>query len=49
MVRKDKDNWLHLQQVVHYAKTGTYSDAVTAKEKSGIRKLAASFHLEGEP
>ncbi|KAG7156972.1 Gypsy retrotransposon integrase-like protein 1-like 2 [Homarus americanus] len=47
MVRKGKDTWLHLQQIVHYLKTGKYLDSVTQVEKNGIRKAAANFVTEG--
>ena len=48
MVRKGKDSWLHLQQVVHYAKTGEYLGMVTTTEKNGIRKAAANLVVEGK-
>lgn len=47
MVRKDKNTFLHLQQAIHYVQHGTYAESVTPEEKSGIRKLAASFVVDG--
>lgn len=42
------ERWLHIQQTVQYVKTKQYAETVKEKEKSGIRKLAAKFKLEGE-
>lgn len=40
--------WLHMQRVVHYARTGSYLESVKQEEKSGIRKLASKCVVEGK-
>lgn len=48
MVRKDKDQFLHLSQIDHYVRHGSYSDTVEESEKSGLRKAIKKFHLKGK-
>lgn len=48
MVRKDKDQFLHLNQIAHYVKTGLYSESVQSTEKNGIRKAAKNMILKGK-
>ena len=48
MVRKGKDHWLHLEQIFHYVRTGKYLESVTKEEKSGIRKSAVNFVVQGK-
>lgn len=40
--------WYRIQQTVHYVKTRRYAESVKDEDKSGIRKLVAKLHLEGE-
>ena len=48
MACSGKDPWLHLEHIVHYMKTNLYLSPVTPAEKSGIRKAAKDFVVEGK-
>ena len=48
MVRKGKDPWLHLQQVIHFVKNLRHMESVKENEKSGISKAAAKFVVQGK-